>query len=138
MHIQLASDSDFRSILASLAIDMVSAGEALMVDVRSRSEAKATGTARGAMVLPLSELLLQLENGDLAELGEGKCWIFVCDDGSRSAIAAQAAAEAGLFGTFQVDSLNEWVQSGGAISACLSGAAFKTSHVSQPKPVEFA
>ena len=138
MHIQFITETNSHSILPSMAIDMASAGKAIVVDVRCRSEVKATGTARGAMVLPLDEFLLQLENGDLTELGAGRSWIFVCDTGTRSAFAAKAAGEAGLTGTFYLDGLNEWVQNGGAISACLSGATFKSSHISQPKPVEFA
>jgi len=137
MHIQIVSTSDSSSIPALLAIDLAKAGEALLIDVRSRSEVIASGTARGAMVIPLTEMLSLLESGELAGLKGERSWVFVCDNGARSEIAAKAAANAGLDRAFKLHSLGAWAEHGGAISAYPSSVAAKVSRVSQPQPVEF-
>ncbi len=74
---------------AARAAELVSARDAVVVDVRSRSE-WTTGHIEGALHIPLPQLGRRLR-----EVPTGKTVVAVCRSGHRSTLAARTLAAAG-------------------------------------------
>lgn len=73
------------------------AGTAVLVDVREPSEWPATGTARDAALLPLSDLRGERRQWRVfLEQNRGKQLFLYCQSGSRSALAAAQLRREGL------------------------------------------
>jgi len=98
----------------------IDAGEAVLVDLRDRSERERHGEIPGSVHVPYPGLDEQLAPGGvLTELGRtsGRRLIFYCAFGERSAMAAEAAREAGLSGSCHLKGgLKAWVAAGGPIA----------------------
>lgn len=91
--------ADARSRLAS--------GDAALVDVREDDEWR-LGHAAEAVHLPLNKLI-----ADPGQLPEGKDLVFICETGTRSALAAEYAAAIGRENLANVEGGTEAWQSAG-------------------------
>lgn len=79
-----------KSLTPTEAADALSRGELQLVDVREAAELRES-RVQGAKHIPLGQL-----SGRLTELDRGRATAFLCRSGSRSAIAARTATNAGL------------------------------------------
>jgi sulfur dioxygenase len=99
----------------------VSAGEAmrLLVDLREPSEQRRHGTIAGAIPAPYPDLDANLGDGGLVrELADaGREIVFFCSFGERSALAVEAARDAGIAGARHMDGgVEAWRAAGGPLS----------------------
>lgn len=107
-----------------IAWNLVSSGEAVLVDVRSAEERKFVGHVPNSLHVPWAtgtsltrnpRFLRELE----AKVGKDAVILLLCRSGKRSALAAEAAAKAGFARVFNVlegfeGEINERQQRGGA------------------------
>jgi glyoxylase-like metal-dependent hydrolase (beta-lactamase superfamily II)/rhodanese-related sulfurtransferase len=100
MHLGLAQDEIAQrgwAITPSDAIALIGRSEMAFVDLRERSELERHGEIPGALHAPYPALQENLSRGGfLRELAETKRIVFYCAFGERSAMAVQAAQDAGL------------------------------------------
>jgi sulfur dioxygenase len=94
------------AVTAEQARALATAPEAVLVDLRERGEREKTGCIPGALHAPYRDLRDNLQPGGmLHELAKatGKRLVFYCAFGERSAMAVQAAQDAGLSGACHLD-----------------------------------
>lgn len=102
MHVGLHQDEISRkgwSVMPAEAISLRGRPEVVFVDLREKSERARHGSIPGALHAPYADLQENIgKGGILHELAEatGKRIIFYCAFGERSAMAVQAAQDAGL------------------------------------------
>ena len=104
---------------ADEVIREIDAGEAVLVDLRDRSERERHGEIPGSVHVPYPGLDEQLAPGGLlTDLGRtGRRLIFYCAYGERSAMAAEAARAAGLAGSCHLKGgLKAWVAADGPVA----------------------
>jgi sulfur dioxygenase len=98
----------------------IDAGNAVLVDLRDRSERQKHGVIPGSVHAPYPELADYVAPGGLLnELvkSSGKRLIFYCAFGERSAMAAESAREAGLAGSCHLKGgLKAWTEADGPIA----------------------
>jgi len=92
-----------------------------LVDLRERTERERHGVIPGSLHAPYTDLRENLAAGgllhELAEAG-GRALVFYCAFGERSAMAVQAAQDAGLAKARHVQGgIAAWREAGGALSA---------------------
>ena len=115
--------SAFRSALAAPpSVTEVSAqvaeGKMLLVDVREVAEARASGVAQGAKLIPLSLLPLKCDPRQPGcELPQGLPVAVYCASGGRSGMAADALARLGYGPVVNLGGLRDWAAGGGAVVA---------------------
>ncbi len=106
---------------AEAVIREIDSGGAVLVDLRDRSERERHGEIPGSVHVPYPGLEEQIAAGGLlSELvgASGKRLIFYCAYGERSAMAAEAAREAGLTGSCHLKGgLKAWKEAAGPIVA---------------------
>ncbi len=96
--------------------DQVAQGKMLLLDVREVAEAKASGVAKGAKLIPLSILGLKCDpNQPNCELPQGLPIAVYCASGGRSGMAADALARLGYGPITNLGGLRDWVAGGGAV-----------------------
>lgn len=118
------------------AIEASAYGDAVIIDVRNEDEARKTGTARGALVMPLGKLRQKAESGDLTKLLKGRSVVLMCSGGQKAQFAAFTLAQQGIENvSFTSGGLMEWVNNGGPVSAYprISLPTF----IQQPRPAGF-
>jgi rhodanese-related sulfurtransferase len=94
----------------------VAAGELLLIDVRERDEARASGIAEGARVLPLSLLPLKADPRQPGcELPQGLPIVVYCASGARSASAADFLRRLGYDPVTNLGGLRDWAAAGGRV-----------------------
>jgi glyoxylase-like metal-dependent hydrolase (beta-lactamase superfamily II)/rhodanese-related sulfurtransferase len=89
------------SLDTDAVIRAIDAGDSLLVDLRDPSERRDRGEIPGSVHAPYPDLAEHVSPGGLLHEmvnATGKRLIFYCAFGERSAMAAEAAREAGLFG----------------------------------------
>ncbi len=102
MHVGLHQDEIARkgwALLASEAIALCGHADVVFVDLREKNERKRHGSIPGALHAPYADLQENISKGGiLHELAEatGRRILFYCAFGERSAMAVQAAQDAGL------------------------------------------
>lgn len=102
------------------AIRAIDSGEAVLVDLRDRSERQRHGVIPGSVHAPYPDIDENIAPGGL--LGElvkasGKRLIFYCAYGERSAMAAEAARDAGLTGACHLKGgVKAWKEAEGPIT----------------------
>jgi len=97
----------FTRITPREAKEMLDKGEAVLIDVREPGE-YAQGHAVGARLIPLNSVFARQN-----ELPDDKDVLFICQMGSRSALAAEYAAAAGKTRLFNVEGGTEaWRDAG--------------------------
>jgi sulfur dioxygenase len=120
MKIGLAQDEIARrgwAVKAHEAQRMIGLCDVALIDLRERSERERHGEIAGSMHLPYPSLQENIGcGGILHELAKstGKRLLFYCAYGERSAMAVQAAQEAGLTAACHLDGgLDAWKKAGG-------------------------
>jgi rhodanese-related sulfurtransferase len=93
--------------------------EAVLIDLRERSERERHGVIPGSLHAPYTDLRENIQAGGmLHELAEatGKRLVFYCAFGERSAMAVQAAQDAGLSTACHIEGgIDAWKKSDGAV-----------------------
>lgn len=96
----------------------VAAGTMLLIDVREVAEAKASGIAKGARLIPLSLLGLKADpkHSD-CELPQGVAIAVYCASGGRSGMASDALTRLGYGPVHNLGGLRDWAAGGGEVVA---------------------
>jgi glyoxylase-like metal-dependent hydrolase (beta-lactamase superfamily II)/rhodanese-related sulfurtransferase len=120
MHIGFAQDAVAQkgwSVLASDAVDLILQPDVVLVDLREKSERERHGTIPGALHESYPKLRDNLEAGGLLRaLGANRRVVFFCAYGERSAMAVQAAREAGIDSACHIHGgIAAWKAAGGPI-----------------------
>jgi len=104
---------------AQQALSLVGQPDVLLIDLRERAERERHGSIAGAMHLPYPTLEASTCAGGLLQTlarSTGKRLLFYCAFGERSAMAVQAAQDAGLSGAFHLQGgFAAWQAAGGPI-----------------------
>lgn len=107
------------SLTATQALEMLGRPDAALVDLRERSERERHGTIPGSLHVPYLALQENISAGGmLNELAKstGKRLLFYCAFGERSAMAVQAAQDAGLATACHIEGgINAWKNAGGPL-----------------------
>lgn len=104
-----------RPTVAEIAAQ-VAEGRMLLIDVREPAEAKASGVARGARLIPLSLLPLKADPRQPGcELPQGLAVAVYCASGGRSGMAAEALTRMGYGPVVNLGGLRDWAAGGGEI-----------------------
>jgi glyoxylase-like metal-dependent hydrolase (beta-lactamase superfamily II)/rhodanese-related sulfurtransferase len=103
---------------ASEALDLVGRSDVALIDLREKSERERHGVIPGSLHAPYPELRENIgEGGLLYELAKssGKRLLFYCAFGERSAMAVQAAQDAGIASARHIEGgIAAWKETGGA------------------------
>jgi rhodanese-related sulfurtransferase len=104
---------------AAGAIALVGRPEAVFIDLREKSEREKHGSISGALHAPYGDLQDNIRPGGMLHaLAEDsrKRIVFYCAFGERSAMAVQAAQDAGLSSATHVEGgIDAWKKAGGAL-----------------------
>src|ERR1035437_4903836 len=104
---------------AAQAIALIGRPDIAFVDLRETSERQKHGSIPGALHAPYGDLQENIGvGGILRELARtaDKCIVFYCAFGERSAMAVQAAQDAGLIATLHVEGgIDAWKRAGGKL-----------------------
>jgi glyoxylase-like metal-dependent hydrolase (beta-lactamase superfamily II)/rhodanese-related sulfurtransferase len=104
---------------AQQALTMVERPEVALIDLRERTEREKHGTIPGSLHVPYPSLQENIcAGGMLHELAKstGKRMLFYCAFGERSAMAVQAAQDAGLASACHIQGgIDAWRKVGGAL-----------------------
>lgn len=96
----------------------VAAGKMLLLDVREVAEAKASGIAQGAKLIPLSLLPLKCDPRQPGcELPQGLPVAVYCASGGRSGMAADTLTRLGYGPVVNLGGLRDWAAGGGTVVA---------------------
>jgi rhodanese-related sulfurtransferase len=90
--------------------------DVLVVDVREVGEVQESGMIRGAINVPLSQVLTCADPAHPAHLPEftpDKTVLVYCESGARSNMAARALASLGYTKVFNLGSFRAWKDNGG-------------------------
>ncbi|WP_036279653.1 MBL fold metallo-hydrolase [Methylocystis sp. ATCC 49242] len=120
MHVGLHQDEISRkgwAVMPAEAISLRGRPEVVFVDLREKNERARHGSIPGALHAPYADLQENIgKGGILHELAEatGKRIIFYCAFGERSAMAVQAAQDAGLKTACHIEGgINAWKKASG-------------------------
>ena len=96
----------------------VAEGKMLLIDVREVAEAKASGVAQGATLVPLSLLPLKADPRQPGcELPQGLPVAVYCASGGRSGMAVDVLTRLGYGPVVNLGGLRDWAAGGGAVVA---------------------
>jgi sulfur dioxygenase len=108
------------SVTADRAQAMVGCKDTVLIDLRERAERRKHGSIPGSLHAPYSDLIENIEPGGmLHELAAAtsRRLLFYCAFGERSAMAVQAAHDAGMDTACHIDGgLNAWKKAGGPLT----------------------
>ncbi|WP_137112111.1 rhodanese-like domain-containing protein [Rhodobacter sp. SY28-1] len=98
--------------------ELVAEERMILIDVREVAEAKASGVAKGARLIPLSLLGLKADpkHSD-CELPHGLPIAVYCASGGRSGMAADVLTRLGYGPVHNLGGLRDWAAGGGAVVA---------------------
>jgi glyoxylase-like metal-dependent hydrolase (beta-lactamase superfamily II)/rhodanese-related sulfurtransferase len=123
MKVGLAQEEIARRGWAVKALDaqqMIGLSDVALIDLREASERERHGEIAGSMHVPYPSLKENIRSGGiLYELAKstGKRLMFYCAYGERSAMAVEAAQEAGLPASCHIDGgLDAWKKAGGRLA----------------------
>ena len=98
--------------------ELVAQERMILLDVREVAEARASGVAKGARVIPLSLLGLKADpKHPDCELPHGLPIAVYCASGGRSGMAADALTRLGYGPVYNLGGLRDWAAGGGAVVA---------------------
>jgi rhodanese-related sulfurtransferase len=119
MRIGLAQDMVAQkgwALLANEALGLVGLPDVALVDLRERSERERHGIIPGSLHEPYTKLNDNIGPGLLRALGSDRRVVFYCAYGERSAMAVQAAQEAGITSACHIQGgIAAWKEAGGPI-----------------------
>ncbi len=107
-----------QSIAPQDAVAKVTAGSAILIDVRDIKELKSSGTASGALHIPLMMMQTKADPRHPefhTDLSHEKAVILYCASGARSGMAAQMLLSYGFSKVYNLGGLMHWHQGGGEI-----------------------
>lgn len=107
-----------RQIAPQDAVAKVTANEAILVDVRDINELMSSGTAAGALHIPLMMMQSKADPRHPefhADLETNKAVILYCASGARSGMAAQMLISFGFTEVYNLGGLMHWHHGGGAV-----------------------
>jgi sulfur dioxygenase len=106
------------AVSARDAMELIGRSDVALIDLRERSERERHGSIPGSLHAPYTELQENLSPGGLLhELADatGKGLLFYCAFGERSAMAVQAAQDAGIASARHIQGgMDAWKKAGGA------------------------
>lgn len=106
-----------RPTIAEVAVQ-VAQGRMLLIDVREVAEARASGVAQGAKLIPLSLVPVKCDPRQPGcELPQGLPVAVYCASGGRSGMAADALTRMGYGPVVNLGGLRDWAAGGGAVVA---------------------
>jgi sulfur dioxygenase len=109
------------AITAAEAIALVGRSDVALIDLRETQERNKHGTIPGSLHAPYSDLLENVRPGGVVNelaAATGKRIVFYCAFGERSAMAVQAAQDAGLSSACHIEGgLNAWRRASGPIAS---------------------
>ena len=108
------------ALQASEAIAMMGGSDIAFVDLRESAERAKHGSIPGALHAPYGDLQNNIRPGgilpELARIGDKRI-VFYCAFGERSAMAVQAAQDAGLAATLHIEGgIDAWKRAGGTLA----------------------
>jgi len=107
------------ALTASEALAILGNRDVALIDLRERSERERHGTIAGSLHVPYPALQENINTGGmLSELAKstGRRLLFYCAFGERSAMAVQAAQDAGLASACHIQGgIDAWKKAGGAL-----------------------
>jgi glyoxylase-like metal-dependent hydrolase (beta-lactamase superfamily II)/rhodanese-related sulfurtransferase len=102
------------------AVELVGKPDVVLIDLREAAERKRQGCIRGSLHAPYRELQENISAGGLLhELADatGKCLLFYCAFGERSAMAVRAAQDAGITSARHIQGgVDAWKKIGGTLA----------------------
>ncbi len=106
------------AVSAEQAKDLLGRRDIALIDLRERAERAKHGIIPGALHAPYPELQENIQPGGiLHELAAEKRLVFYCAFGERSAMAVQAAQDAGLANTCHIEGgMDAWKKASGPLS----------------------
>jgi sulfur dioxygenase len=108
------------SVTAAQALSLTGSSNVVLIDLRETSERERHGTIEGALHFPYAALQENMAScGRLRELAKstGKRLMFYCAFGERSAMAVQAAQDAGLAAACHIEGgVDAWKKAGGPLA----------------------
>jgi glyoxylase-like metal-dependent hydrolase (beta-lactamase superfamily II) len=107
------------AVTATQAQTLVGCKDTLLIDLRETAERARHGTIPGSAHAPYSDLVANIQDGGMLHLlGEGRRLLFYCAFGERSAMAVQAARDAGLDTACHLHGgIDAWKKAGGPLAA---------------------
>ena len=107
------------AVAAEEASALIGCSGVALIDLRERAERQRHGSIPGALHAPYTDLQENIGTGGiLHELASSKRLLFYCAFGERSAMAVQAAQDAGLSTACHIHGgIAAWKKAGGTISA---------------------
>jgi len=113
------------AIEAAAAMSLLGGADIVLIDLRERAERARHGTIPGALHAPYTQLAENIGPGGLLHelaAATGKRLFFFCAFGERSAMAVQAAQDAGLRGAVHIaGGMDAWKRAGGALEGTTAG-----------------
>jgi glyoxylase-like metal-dependent hydrolase (beta-lactamase superfamily II)/rhodanese-related sulfurtransferase len=108
------------ALQADQAIAMVGRPDIAFVDLRETGERAKHGSIPGALHAPYGDLQANIHTGgmlrELASVGDKRI-VFYCAFGERSAMAVQAAQDAGMISALHIEGgIDAWKRAGGALT----------------------
>lgn len=101
------------------AVSRAAKGEITVIDVRDGNEIKATGHAKGALLIPLAALRMKCDPQSpefVKGLSVEKPVALYCASGARSQAAGQQLIGFGFKEVYNIGGLRDWQQGGGHIT----------------------
>lgn len=103
---------------AAEVAEQVAQGKMLLIDVREVAEAKVSGVAQGAKLIPLSLLPMKCDPRQPGcELPQGLPVAVYCASGGRSGMAADTLIRLGYGPVVNLGGLRDWAAGGGPVVA---------------------
>jgi len=107
------------AMAADEAIELVGEPDVLLIDLRERTERDRHGSIPGALHAPYPDLAENVQPGGMlyeVARSSGKRMVFYCAFGERSAMAVQAAQDAGIARACHIQGgISAWKQAGGPL-----------------------
>jgi sulfur dioxygenase len=107
------------AITADQAMQLIGRPDVALIDLRERGEREKRGVIPGSLHAPYPDLQANIQSGGILHelaLSTGKRIVFYCAFGERSAMAVQAAQDAGLSSACHIQGgLNAWTKADGPL-----------------------
>jgi rhodanese-related sulfurtransferase len=113
-----AADAAVPRITVAQAQELISEGNALVVDVRDAPEIQQSGKVAGALHVPRGMLEFRADPEAPSHdphFDKNRAVIVYCASGGRAALAGQALKELGYDEVYNLGGFKDWADNGGAI-----------------------
>jgi rhodanese-related sulfurtransferase len=113
-----AANAVVPKITAAQAQQIISKGNALIVDVRDAPEVEQSGKVAGAVHVPRGMLEFRADPESPyhdSNFAKDKTVVVYCASGGRAALGGQALKELGYGEVYNLGAFKDWVEGGGAV-----------------------